>query len=50
MNEEVVYGILSKCVICEGDLVNIDVLVLKNGYYVDIGILFVVGELDDLMK
>lgn len=40
------YGIFGKWVICEGDLVNIDVLVLKNGYYVDIGILFVVGKLD----
>jgi methionine aminopeptidase len=33
-----------KRIIREGDLVNIDVSALKNGYYADTGISFVVGE------
>lgn len=44
VNEEVVYGILGDCVLKEGDLVNVDVFVVFDGYYVDIGILFVFGE------
>ncbi len=50
VNEEVAHGIPSKRVIREGDLVNIDVSALKNGYYADTGISFVVGESDDPMK
>ncbi|RIL82632.1 M24 family metallopeptidase, partial [Staphylococcus equorum] len=44
VNEEVAHGIPGKRVIKEGDLVNIDVSALKNGYYADTGISFVVGE------
>ncbi len=50
VNEEVAHGIPSKRVIREGDLVNIDVSALKNGYYADTGISFVVGESDNPMK
>ena len=50
VNEEVAHGIPGKRVIREGDLVNIDVLALKNGYYADTGISFVVGEADNPLK
>lgn len=50
VNEEVAHGIPGKRVIKEGDLVNIDVSALKNGYYADTGISFVVGETDEDMK
>ncbi|MCS4487301.1 type I methionyl aminopeptidase [Staphylococcus americanisciuri] len=50
VNEEVAHGIPSQRVIREGDLVNIDVSALKNGYYADTGISFVVGETDDPIK
>lgn len=50
VNEEVAHGIPSKRVIKEGDLVNIDVSALKNGYYADTGISFVVGDSDEPLK
>ena len=50
VNEEVAHGIPGIRVIREGDLVNIDVSALKNGYYADTGISFVVGEADNPMK
>ncbi|PTF89462.1 type I methionyl aminopeptidase [Staphylococcus chromogenes] len=50
VNEEVAHGIPGKRVIKEGDLVNIDVSALKNGYCADTGISFVVGETDEPMK
>ncbi|MBI5974735.1 type I methionyl aminopeptidase [Staphylococcus canis] len=50
VNEEVAHGIPSKRVIREGDLVNIDVSALKNGYYADTGISFVVGETQEEIK
>lgn len=50
VNEEVAHGIPGKRVIKEGDLVNIDVSALKNGYYADTGISFVVGDTDEPMK
>ena len=50
VNEEVAHGIPGKRVIREGDLVNIDVSALKNGYYEDTGISFVVGEADNPLK
>ncbi|CAM3176620.1 type I methionyl aminopeptidase [Staphylococcus argensis] len=50
VNEEVAHGIPGKRKIREGDLVNIDVSALKNGFYADTGISFVVGESDNPMK
>ncbi|EKU46839.1 type I methionyl aminopeptidase [Staphylococcus massiliensis] len=50
VNEEVAHGIPGKRIIREGDLVNIDVSALKDGYYADTGISFVVGEPDNPLK
>lgn len=50
VNEEVAHGIPGKRIIREGDLVNIDVSALKNGYYADTGISFVVGEANNPLK
>ena len=50
VNEEVAHGIPGKRIIREGDLVNIDVSALKNGYYADTGISFGVGEADNPLK
>lgn len=50
VNEEVAHGIPGKRKIRDGDLVNIDVSALKNGYYADTGVSFVVGETDEPMK
>ena len=44
VNEEVAHGIPGKRIIREGDLVNIDVSALKDGYYADTGISFVVEK------
>lgn len=45
VNYEVCYGILSySCIFQEGDLVNIDVFVEVDGYYVDNGGFFVLGK------
>jgi len=44
INEEVVHGIPSKRVIKEGDLVSIDLGVLKNGYYSDAAKSYIVGK------
>src|SRR5699024_10279253 len=50
VNEEVAHGIPGKRKIREGDIVNIDVSALKDGYYADTGILFVVGEAHNPLK
>lgn len=44
INEEVVHGIPGKRVIKEGDLVSIDLGVLKNGYYSDAAKSYIVGK------
>ncbi len=44
VNEEVAHGIPGKRIIQDGDLVNIDVSAVMNGYYGDTGISFVVGN------
>ncbi len=46
VNEEVVHGIPSERKLEEGDIVSIDVGVLKNGYYGDSAYTFAVGEID----
>ncbi len=43
VNEEVAHGIPGKRIINEGDMVNIDVSAVLNGYYGDTGISFPVG-------
>lgn len=46
VNEEVAHGIPGSRVINEGDLVNIDVSAVMDGYYGDTGISFIVGTGD----
>ena len=43
VNEEVAHGIPGDRVIAEGDLVNIDVSAIKNGYFGDTGSSFAIG-------
>lgn len=43
VNEEVAHGIPGSRVIHDGDVVNIDISAVKNGFYGDTGISFVVG-------
>jgi len=54
VNEEVVHGIPGSRVIAEGDLVGIDVGVVKNGYHGDAAVSFAVGpvpaEAEQLLK
>lgn len=50
INEEVAHGIPGKRVIKDGDLVNIDVSAMKDGFYADTGLSFVAGEVDDEQK
>lgn len=50
VNEEVAHGIPGKRVIQDGDLVNIDVSAVLNGYYADTGISFMVGQSDERIE
>ncbi len=50
INEEVAHGIPGKRVIKDGDIVNVDVSAMKDGFYADTGLSFVVGEVDDENK
>ena len=50
VNEEVAHGIPGKRVIQAGDLVNIDVSAVLNGYYADTGISFMVGQSDERIE
>ncbi len=50
VNEEVAHGIPGKRVIKDGDIVNVDVSAVKDGYYSDTGISFIAGENDDPLK
>ena len=45
INEEVVHGIPSSRVLKNGDIVSIDVGVIKDGYFVDAALTFFVGEI-----
>lgn len=47
INEEVVHGIPSNRVIQEGDIVSIDVGVIKNSYYSDAARTYAIGEITD---
>jgi len=54
VNEEVVHGIPGRRVIAEGDIVGVDVGVVKNGYHGDAALSFAVGpvseEAEQLLK
>lgn len=47
INEQVVHGIPSKRVLQEGEIIGIDVGVLKDGYYGDAAYTFAVGRVDE---
>jgi len=47
INEEVVHGIPKERELKEGDIVSVDIGVLKNGYYADAAYTFAVGEISD---
>src|SRR5699024_11790043 len=48
--EEVAHGIPGPRKIKEGDIVNVDVSAVKDGYYSDTGISFIAGENEDPLK
>ena len=50
INEEVVHGIPSNKVLKNGDIISIDVGVLKNGFYGDAALTVAVGDIDDEKK
>lgn len=50
VNEVVCHGIPSSQRLREGDIVNVDVTVIKDGYYGDTSKMFVVGETSPLKK
>lgn len=48
VNEEVCHGIPSeKVVLCEGDIVNVDVSTILGGYYSDASRMFMIGNVSD---
>ncbi|HBV24118.1 MAG TPA: type I methionyl aminopeptidase [Jeotgalicoccus sp.] len=50
INEEVAHGIPGPRKLKDGDIVNVDVSAVKDGYYSDTGISFIAGENDDPLK
>lgn len=51
INDEVCHGIPSKDVILKnGDIVNVDVTTILNGYYSDASRMFMIGEVNDEAK
>lgn len=50
INEEVVHGIPSDRILKDGDIVSVDVGVLKNGYYGDAAYTYEVGEINAKKK
>ena len=50
VNEEVVHGIPSNKILKNGDIISIDVGVLKNGFYGDAALTVAVGNIDDEKK
>lgn len=47
INDEVIHGIPSKRLICDGDIVSIDVGVLLNGYHADTAATFPAGNISE---
>ena len=43
VNEEAIHGIPGKQALCEGDLVKLDLVVEKNGFYADAAVTVAVG-------
>lgn len=50
LNEEVVHGIPDDRILQEGDIISIDIGVLKNGYYGDAAFTYPVGEVEESIK
>lgn len=51
VNEEVCHGIPSKdCILKEGDIVNVDVSTILDGYFSDASRMFMIGEVSDKAK
>ena len=50
INEEVAHGIPGPRQIKDGDIVNVDISAVKDGYYSDTGISFSAGQADDPLK
>lgn len=44
VNDVICYGIFGEKVFKNGDVLNIDIIVIKNGYFGDISWMFIVGE------
>lgn len=47
VNEEIVHGIPSNRVLVEGDIVSVDIGLIKNGFYADTARTFPVGQVDE---
>ena len=47
VNDEIIHGIPGKRVLQEGDIVNVDVSTILNGYYSDASRMFMIGEVSD---
>lgn len=45
VNEEVCHGIPNEKILKKGDIINIDVTIMKNGYYGDTSKMFTIGEI-----
>lgn len=50
VNEQVVHGIPTDRILKDGDIVGVDIGVLKNGFYGDHAYTFAVGEIDEKTK
>ncbi len=50
INEELIHGIPSKKIINDGDLISIDIGVLKNGYHSDAARTYIVGDKSNDLK
>jgi methionyl aminopeptidase len=50
VNDEIVHGIPGEKVLCEGDILAVDIAVKKNGYHGDMNVTFVLGKVDDSVQ
>jgi len=50
INEEIVHGIPSSRILCEGDIVSLDFGVIFDGYYGDAAVTYPVGEVSRIAK
>src|SRR5579863_4387835 len=50
VNEEAIHGIPGKRVLCEGDLVKLDLVAEKNGFYADAAVTVAVGAVSPVAE